>query len=144
MSFVVTCWERADLWALVCGVYLWVYHFTIGILGQVWYLIVSIPDLCILTYFYRLVSGCLFILSSLFIKYNLLYELWQFNKSDLGWKVKGLPWHWVLIYSNCLHRLTLSRRYNDFCFNRNWKINYSRLFPLKCIRMTLSSCRLCP
>ena len=21
MCFVVTCWERADLWALVCGVY---------------------------------------------------------------------------------------------------------------------------
>ena len=29
------------LWCL-----LWVYHFPIGILGQVWYLIVSIPDLC--------------------------------------------------------------------------------------------------
>ena len=27
-------------------------HFPIGILGQVWYLIVSIPDLCHLTYFY--------------------------------------------------------------------------------------------
>ena len=26
-------------------------NFTIGILGQVWYLIVSIPDLCTLTYF---------------------------------------------------------------------------------------------
>ena len=32
MCFVVTCWES-------------------GILGQVWYLIESIPDLCILTYF---------------------------------------------------------------------------------------------
>ena len=47
----VTCWERADLLALVCGVQLWVCHFPIGILGQVWYLIVSIPDLCTLTYF---------------------------------------------------------------------------------------------
>ena len=28
-------------------------HFPIGILGQVWYLIVSIPDLCTLTYFYN-------------------------------------------------------------------------------------------
>ena len=27
--------------------------FPIGILGQVWYLIVSIPDLCTLTYFYH-------------------------------------------------------------------------------------------
>ena len=31
---------------------LWVCHFPIGILGQVWYLIVSIPDLCTITYFY--------------------------------------------------------------------------------------------
>ena len=49
MCFVVTCWERADLLALVCGIELWVCHFPIGILGQVWYLIVSIPDLCTLT-----------------------------------------------------------------------------------------------
>ena len=35
------------LWCL-----LWVCHFPIGILGQVWYLIVWIPDLCNLTYFY--------------------------------------------------------------------------------------------
>ena len=34
MCFVVTCWERADNR---------VYRFPIGILGQVWYLIVSIP-----------------------------------------------------------------------------------------------------
>ena len=45
------CWDRADLLALVCGVQLWVCYFPIGILGQVWYLIVSIPDLWILTYF---------------------------------------------------------------------------------------------
>ena len=34
------------LWCL-----LWFCHFPIGILGQMWYLIVSIPDLCTLTYF---------------------------------------------------------------------------------------------
>ena len=33
------------LWCL-----LWVCYYPIGILGQVWYLIVSIPDLCTLTY----------------------------------------------------------------------------------------------
>ena len=43
---VVTCWERADLLALVCGVKLGVFTFPFGILGQVWYLIVSIPYLC--------------------------------------------------------------------------------------------------
>ena len=42
MCFVVTCLERADLLAFVCDVYLWICHFPIGILGQVWYLIVSI------------------------------------------------------------------------------------------------------
>ena len=36
---VVTCWERADLLALVCDVKL----FPLVSLGQVWYLIVSIP-----------------------------------------------------------------------------------------------------
>ena len=49
---VVTCWERADLLALVCGVKLVVVTFPFGILGQVWYLIVSIPDLCPLSYFH--------------------------------------------------------------------------------------------
>ena len=46
----VTCWERADL-ALVCAVLLCFVTCPCGILGQVWYLIVSIPDLCCLSYF---------------------------------------------------------------------------------------------
>ena len=49
---VVTCWERADLMALVSDCSLWVCYFPIGILGQVWYLIVSIPDPCPLSYLY--------------------------------------------------------------------------------------------
>ena len=44
---LVTCWEGPTSWLSFevsnCP-------FPIGILGQVWYLIVSIPDLCILTY----------------------------------------------------------------------------------------------
>ena len=36
---------------------LWVCHFPIRILGQVWYLIVSIPDLCNLTYFFFIMVG---------------------------------------------------------------------------------------
>ena len=47
MCLVVTCWERANLLALVCGVSL---QFPIGNLGQVWYLIVSILALSTLTY----------------------------------------------------------------------------------------------
>ena len=51
-SLVVTCWERASLLPLLyvmysCGGV----TFRCGVLGQVSYLIVSIPDLCLLTYF---------------------------------------------------------------------------------------------
>ena len=49
---VATCWERADLLALVGDVYCIFVTFPLGILGQVWYLIVSFPDLCLLSYFY--------------------------------------------------------------------------------------------
>ena len=51
MCLVVTYWERADLLALVCGV---LCCFPIVILGQVWYLIVSIPDLCTLLTLYTI------------------------------------------------------------------------------------------
>ena len=37
--------------ALVCDVYCNFVFFPFGILGQVWYLIVSIPDSCCLLYF---------------------------------------------------------------------------------------------
>ena len=37
-------------WCII-KIHNWVCHFPIGILGQVCYLIVSIPDLCTITYF---------------------------------------------------------------------------------------------
>ena len=43
---VVTLRERADLLAPVCDVCCDSVTFTFGILGQVWYLIVLIPDPC--------------------------------------------------------------------------------------------------
>ena len=46
---VVTCRERADLLALVCGVYCDFVSFPFRILGQVCYLIASIPDHCYLS-----------------------------------------------------------------------------------------------
>ena len=48
---MVTCWDRADLLALVGDVYCIFVTHTCGILGQVWYLIVSFPDLCRLSYY---------------------------------------------------------------------------------------------
>ena len=49
---VVTCWEMAELLALVGDVYCIFVTFPCAILGQVWYLIVSFLDLCHLSYFY--------------------------------------------------------------------------------------------
>ena len=48
---MVTLGKRADLLALVCDVYCNFVTFSFVILGQVWYLIVSIPDPCCLSYF---------------------------------------------------------------------------------------------
>ena len=44
--------NSSSLWALVCDVYCDFVTFPFGILVQVWYLIVSIPDPCCLSYFY--------------------------------------------------------------------------------------------
>ena len=49
--FMATCWERADLLALVGDGYCIFVTLPCGILGQVWYLIVSFSDLCHLLYF---------------------------------------------------------------------------------------------
>ena len=51
-SLVVTFLERGDLLALLCVIFSCaLVTFPYGVLGQVLYLIVSIPDLCILSYF---------------------------------------------------------------------------------------------
>ena len=49
--------ERADLVALVCDVYCDYVTFPLGILGQVWYSIVSTPDPCCLSYFQNVYGG---------------------------------------------------------------------------------------
>ena len=53
---MVTCWERADLlFSFVTS--LRRCHFPIGILGKMWCLIVSIPDLCPLSHFNGFIDG---------------------------------------------------------------------------------------
>ena len=49
---VITCCERADLLALLCVMFSCVFvTLPYGVPGQVWYLILSIPDLCLFSYF---------------------------------------------------------------------------------------------
>ena len=78
---VVTCWERADILALVGYVYCIFVTFLCGILDQVWYLIVSIPDLCRLSYFY-----CLnFKVSTFFLISNIFFiNIGVFSNSDIS------------------------------------------------------------
>ena len=52
----VTCWEKLTSWLLFVMFNCVFVTFPCGIQGQVWYLIVLIPDLCRLSYFY--VSEC--------------------------------------------------------------------------------------
>ena len=49
---VITCWEKADLIGLAGYVYCIFATFPCGVLGQVWYLIVSFSNLCNRFYFY--------------------------------------------------------------------------------------------
>ena len=75
-SFVVTCWERASLITLLCVMIYCVFvTYPRGVLDQAWYLIVLIPDLCIITYFKSnmyLDSRYLEILNSCILVYTLL------------------------------------------------------------------------
>ena len=54
---MVTCWVGLNSWLLFvmfnCVVFV---TFPCGILGQVWYLIVLIPDLCRLSYFDKILG----------------------------------------------------------------------------------------
>ena len=51
-SLVVTFWERVDFLALLYVIFSCVYvTFPYGILGQVCYFIVSVPELCVHHYF---------------------------------------------------------------------------------------------
>ena len=51
--FIDALWSPAGLLALFVMPNCVIVTFLCGILGQVWYLIVSIPDLCHLSYFYN-------------------------------------------------------------------------------------------
>ena len=48
---MITYLERADLLVLVCDVSCVFVTFSYGVLDKVWYFIVSISDLCLLSYF---------------------------------------------------------------------------------------------
>ena len=83
---VFTCWERTDPLALVCDVKLWRCHFPIGILGQVWCWIVSIPDLCPLSYFAIILNIPLidsWILPSFSLKFNTSSGPVKFNTQNI-------------------------------------------------------------
>ena len=49
---MITCWERADVLALLYVMFSCDFvSFPYGVTAKVWYLVVSIPDICLLSYF---------------------------------------------------------------------------------------------
>ena len=48
-GLVVTCCDGLDSW-LSCVLCFCMFLFPCGVLGRVWYLVVSIPDLCLFIY----------------------------------------------------------------------------------------------
>ena len=53
LFIVITCWKRADLLGLLCMMFSCAFvTFPYDVPDQMWYLIVSIPDTCLLLYFY--------------------------------------------------------------------------------------------
>ena len=54
---VVTCWDMADLLALLCVMFSCAFvTFPYGVMGRVWYLIVLIPELCFFSYYLTCLS----------------------------------------------------------------------------------------
>ena len=54
-SLLITCLERADFLSILYLYFLVFFViFPYGVLGQVWYFIVSIPDICLFPYCYKL------------------------------------------------------------------------------------------
>ena len=70
-----TCWERADLLAIICDVLLFFVTLPCGVLGKVWCLIVSIPDLCLLSYFNSIFTTALKRKKSFFLKMSIIAKL---------------------------------------------------------------------
>ena len=57
-SLVITCWERADLLALLFVMFPCVFvTFPYGVSTWVGYLIVSLPNLCLLLYFFSMMPN---------------------------------------------------------------------------------------
>ena len=84
------------LWCL-----LWVCHFPIGILGQVWYLIVSIPDLCNLTYFVICILESK--ISTLASYKILIFHLVSVYEQVGLSLTRFLPWRQVFSWQGCLN-----------------------------------------
>ena len=121
------------LWCL-----LWVCHFPIGILGQVWYLIVSIPDLCTITYL-----NCVY---NWYISTLRWFKISRISKIILLWYPGGseqdkLPWTACPHPSNLAYK-TIRQRKHEFDLNcvYNWYISTLRWFKMSRISKIILLC----
>ena len=113
VCFVVACWGGGGgggwplgsrLWCL-----LWVCCFPIGVLGRVWCLVVSIPDLCNLIYFYCIQSFSL--LESWKKALKVPYKGAKKRLEGLvSWVRCGTWLYWFLIFAFFLTHMDLKKQ----------------------------------
>ena len=108
--------------------------FPCGVLGQVWYLIVSIPDLCLLTYLYKL----WFIIYTTFPWYWHVHDI---NTNSYP-TIFRLTRHLWVVYisasvtgSHSTHSSAIWRKMSRLTCERKWCLNKGLLFPI---------CLICP
>ena len=82
-SLVITCREMVDLLVLLCVFFLLFLTFPHDVSGQVWYLIASIPNLCLLLYFSYLTTQQYFLLLTSFMIFAKLLIVKHFLHSVL-------------------------------------------------------------
>ena len=98
---MVTCWERADHLALLGDVYCIFVTFPSGILGQMWYLIVSFPDICLLSYFVKVSSVYALLMGHFNCNKVCIFSFPNANLDTLGLTKIGSTY--------CFHFRTLSK-----------------------------------
>ena len=119
---VVTCWEKANLLALLCVIFFFCVFvtFSCGVLDQVWYLLVSIPDLCFLTYFCH---------------DKILLKLWYskvLTMNDSQQTLSDFEYNMLRWANKNLNEPKLLTRVVDFMVSEDFFINFLWVYPQVC------------
>ena len=116
---MVTCLERTDLLTLLYVMFHCVFvTFPCDVMGQVWCLIVSIPDICLYFYFYG-VKCQLYILAIMCVALSVVV-LVSLSRGTMGWY-----WSFLLIFFSPA-KLYISERNRQNALQMSKKKNWTK------------------